>query len=240
MYTVKHRKTTGVQTECSTADLKDQSTQCGSTKASYLRNEKKENFTNYENLLQNYLWDKDFTLSWLKDEGLIAPSRICTICGLEMKLSGDRSDGYVWACRKQVNGKRHRCERSIREGSWFEKANLTIEEVLKFTHWWCQDLNQWKIKQQLQLGSPTAVDWDMFCREVCEVALFHGREKIGGPGKFLQIDESKIGKRKYHCGHVVEGQWVFQWHRGRFTQVFYCDSRGPKGRNFAKSDQTMD
>jgi len=51
-----------------------------------------------------------------------------------MKLveSGDRSDGYVWECRKQINGKWHRCE-SIGEGSWFEKANLTIEEVLKFT-----------------------------------------------------------------------------------------------------------
>lgn len=25
----------------------------------------------------------------------------------------------------------------------------------------------------------------------------------------MQIDESKIGKTKYHRGHVVEGQWVF-------------------------------
>ena len=91
-----------------------------------------------------------------------------------MKLveSGDRSDGYVRECRKQVNGKRHRCERSITEGSWFEKANLTIEEVLKFTYWLCQDLNQWQIKQQLQLCSHTTVDWDMFCQERCEVALF--------------------------------------------------------------------
>lgn len=79
MYTVKHRRTTGVQTGCSTVDRKDQRTQCGSTKGSYLRNEKTEKFTTYENLLQNYLWDKDFALSWLKDEGLIASSRICTI-----------------------------------------------------------------------------------------------------------------------------------------------------------------
>ena len=49
----------------------------------------------------------------------------------------------------------------------------------------------------------------MFCRKVCEVALFNGRENIGGPGKLVQIDESKIGKRKHHCGHVIEGQWVF-------------------------------
>ena len=33
--------------------------------------------------------------------------------------------------------------------------------------------------------------------------------KIGGPGKTVQIDESKIGKRNYHRGHHVEGQWVF-------------------------------
>ena len=211
MYTVIRRKTCGMQTGCSKADLKDQSTQCGSTQASYQRNEKQENFTSYENLLRDYLWDREFTLSWLREEGLIASSRNCTMCGSEMNWvrRGDRSDGYIWECRRQINGKRHRCERSIREGSWFENSNMTIEEVLKFTYWWCQDLNQWQIKQQLGLGSHTAVDWDMFCREVCEVALFDGREKIGGPGKLVQIDESKIGKRKYHRGHVVEGQWVF-------------------------------
>ena len=53
------------------------------------------------------------------------------------------------------------------------------------------------------------MDWDLFCRELCEVTLFENREKLGGPGKVVQIDESKIGKRKYHRGHVVEGQWVF-------------------------------
>ena len=103
----------------------------------------------------------------------------------------------------------HRCEKSIREGSWFEKSNLTIEEVLKFTYWCCQDLTQYQqIKRQLWLGSHTAIFWDMFCREVCEVGLFDGTEKIGGPGKLVQVDDGKI-KRQYHRGHVVEGQRVF-------------------------------
>ena len=47
MYTVKRRKTTGVQSGCSTADLKDQSTQCGDTNRSYERGGKKDNFTTY-------------------------------------------------------------------------------------------------------------------------------------------------------------------------------------------------
>ena len=34
-------------------------------------------------------------------------------------------------------------------------------------------------------------------------------EKVGGPGKIVEIDESKIGKRKFKRGHFVEGQWVF-------------------------------
>ncbi|XP_044185087.1 uncharacterized protein LOC114960844 [Acropora millepora] len=211
MYRVKRRAVSGVQAGCSTADLKDQGIQCSYAKGSYKRDDKEKNFTSYDDLLLRYLWDRDYTLSWLKAEGLIASSRTCGTCGSDMKWEacGDRSDGYVWQCRKQINGKRHWCERSIREGSWFENANMTLEEVMKFTYWWCQDLDQWQIKKQLGIGSHAAVDWDMFCREVCEVTLFEKREKIGGPGKLVQIDESKIGKRKYHRGHVVEGQWVF-------------------------------
>jgi transposase-like protein len=34
-------------------------------------------------------------------------------------------------------------------------------------------------------------------------------EMIGGTDKIVEIDESKFGKRKYHRGHRVEGQWVF-------------------------------
>ena len=41
------------------------------------------------------------------------------------------------------------------------------------------------------------------------MTLLERKDKIGGPGKAVQIDESKFGKRKYHRQHKVEGQWVF-------------------------------
>jgi transposase-like protein len=34
-------------------------------------------------------------------------------------------------------------------------------------------------------------------------------EKLGGPNKFVEVDESKFGRRKYRRGHHVKGQWVF-------------------------------
>lgn len=42
--------------------------------------------------------------------------------------------------------------------------------------------------------------------EVCDKRPIN---KICGPGIEVQIDESKLGKVKYHRGHRVEGVWVF-------------------------------
>lgn len=86
---------------------------------------------------------------------------------------------------------------------------MTLEEILKFTYRCCQDLEQSQITHELGLARGTGVDWDSFCREVCQITMFDSSQKIGGEGKIVQIDESKFGKQKYHRGHPVEGQWVF-------------------------------
>ena len=114
-----------------------------------------------------------------------------------------------WECRKQVNSKRHKAEVSIRKGTWFEKSKMTLEEILKLTYWRCQDLDQAQLKHEVGLAESTGVDWDSFFRKVCEITLLENSDKLGGKGKVVQIDESKFGKRKYHRGHHVEGQWVF-------------------------------
>ena len=44
---------------------------------------------------------------------------------------------------------------------------------------------------------------------VLHFAVMDQSEQIGGNGVEVEIDESKFGKRKYHRGHKVEGQWVF-------------------------------
>ena len=32
--------------------------------------------------------------------------------------------------------------------------------------------------------------------------------KIGGPGRIVEVDEAKFGKRKYQRGRIVQGSWV--------------------------------
>ena len=103
----------------------------------------------------------------------------------------DRSDGFTWQCRRRINSKRHKVEMSIRAGSWFAHSKMTMEEFLKYTYWWCHDLNQAQIRHGLGLVTHTGFDWDSFCREVCEITLMEESESIGGEGKVVQIDESK-------------------------------------------------
>ncbi len=49
----------------------------------------------------------------------------------------------------------------------------------------------------------------MFGREVCEEDVIRRSVPIGGPGIRVQIDETKVGKRKFNRGRRMDGQWVF-------------------------------
>ncbi|KAL7723132.1 hypothetical protein ACLKA6_012432 [Drosophila palustris] len=56
----------------------------------------------------------------------------------------------------------------------------------------------------------SVIDWKNFLREVyIDWSVTNSRPKLGGVGKVVEIDEAKVGKRKYNCGRVVEGQWLF-------------------------------
>ena len=76
----------------------------------------------------------------------------------------------------------------------------------------------------------------MFCRELCEVTIFERRERLEGPGKVVEINESKIGKRKFHHGHVLDTLLLllllpmgFRRNGARFPEMLYCDRRGQNG-----------
>lgn len=64
------------------------------------------------------------------------------------------------------------------------------------------------IMGEINITRDTAVDWSSFCREVVHYRMVINWNKIR-EGVTVEIDESKFGKRKYHRGHAVEGQWVF-------------------------------
>jgi hypothetical protein len=89
-----------------------------------------------------------------------------------------------------------------------------------FVSLWCDSVSLKVIAKQLKIGYKTTIDWASFCREVVFNGLLSNKEKIGGVDKIVEIDESKFGKRKYHRGHYVEGQWVFGGYERGSGRVF--------------------
>ena len=130
----------------------------------------------YDCLKDEVLGSKLTYIQWCMNEELMSCKRVCGHCNKKMNLV---------ECKDRSVGRR--TEISIQQGSGFDKSRFVTTSLFNIV-------------------SNTAVDWDSFCHETCEVTLSEPEEKIGGPSKIVQINERKFGKRKYDRGHCVEGQ----------------------------------
>ena len=104
---------------------------------------------------------------------------------------------HRWRCST------HHCKRakSIRANSWFSGSHLALQKILELTLVntsvrWCDE------------SKPTVIDWYDYCRDVCAEFMASHSEQIGGPGRVVEIDEAKFGKRKYNHGRHRDGRWV--------------------------------
>ena len=140
---------TGTQTP-SIGEKCNKETQCGISQGSYGQ-ERVHQKWRYHDLMVK-LEEKESLMTWLMSEGLLANDPICSVCEDQMQLvkCNGQSDGFKWECRRQINKKRHKVEKSIRDGSWFGQSNMTLEEVLQFSYWWCQDLDQALTRRSLR------------------------------------------------------------------------------------------
>ncbi len=94
-------------------------------------------------------------------------------------------------------------------GSWFAKSNLTLAKILNLTYYWLHSYIQVQTQFELHISSISSVDWYMFAREVCKNDVIYHSVPIGGPGKRVQIDETKVGKHKFNQGREMDCQCVF-------------------------------
>jgi len=90
-------------------------------------------------------------------------------------------------------------------------VNMTFEQTIRES----------SIIDQQQISRETVADRFSFCREVCMAALdeqFKQEGLLGSIGEVVEIDECKIGRRKYERGRIVEGSWILGMiHRGNLA-----------------------
>ena len=62
--------------------------------------------------------------------------------------------------------------------------------------------------RETSVSERMAADWYNFFRDVCAQYFFDHPIITKGPGKIVEIDESKFGKWKCNQGRAVDGYWV--------------------------------
>lgn len=153
-----------------------------------------------------------------EENDMVHSQKQCRTHRVSMKLakSTNRSFGS-WICTKGKCKSKSKTSRTV--GTFFENINIDLVHVFyliyAFAHKWTfnMTINEDPLKEEKQqcLSRSTVSDWFNYCREsvvIYQIEKNEFRGKIGGPGKIVQIDESKFGKRKYNRGRHVEGNWV--------------------------------
>ncbi|KAL4703634.1 hypothetical protein ACJJTC_007661 [Scirpophaga incertulas] len=149
-----------------------------------------------------------------EEQGLLPTEKMCTYHKKSMNLESISGQLGQFRCRK---GKCRSKSVSRAKGTWFENARLPLPLIFQIMYMYSADYTYEAVRRETShwrestLSPVTISDWFNYCREsVIVYQLEHKdeQEKIGGPGKIVQIDESKFGKRKYNRGRNIEGHWV--------------------------------
>jgi hypothetical protein len=69
-----------------------------------------------------------------------------------------------------------------------------LQEIIFLTYDIVRHEPAHQIRNEHSFSSHTVAEWGMFCRETMLVFMECCSEKIGGPNKTVEVDESKFGR----------------------------------------------
>ncbi|KAL0861609.1 hypothetical protein ABMA27_009108 [Loxostege sticticalis] len=134
-----------------------------------------------------------------EERGLLPTEKMCT---RQLRYAIGWLVGQ-FRCRK---GKCRNKSYSRAAGTWFVNARLPLPLMFQIMYMFSVDYTYEAVRRETSdmreevLSQATIADCFNYCREatiVYQLEHEESREKIGGPGKIVQIDESKFERRKY-------------------------------------------
>lgn len=151
--------------------------------------------------LANIFLSEEDCIRYLISEGVIAESKICISCNKDMLLNLKRK---TYRCSTQTC----RREISILKHTFFSNCKLQLNKFMYLIHEFLHNMPITNIIEVTGIQSESVVAWTSYVRQLLGDNVHMESVQIGGPGVIVEVDETKMGKRKYNRGHHVEGVWV--------------------------------
>jgi hypothetical protein len=165
-------------------------------------------------LINKYFEDKEPAIKWGQDHGLLPKEIKCQAHQQVLKIDTTRKGLGEARCRK--GNCRDKSATMLSKGTWFEVSRLSIYQEMSIILGYADNESYEKVMKETArpkeilpqpsdleatsiLGSKTIADRFQDLRRLIMEDFLERQEyrgKIGGPGKIVQIDESKFGKPK--------------------------------------------
>lgn len=150
--------------------------------------------------IKGILEDELECIKYLQELEIIYKRLNCPKCRKPMKIR----DNKLYYC----NNRNCRMSQSIFTNSWFENARLPVNKVLEIYYLWLLKVPMTSIMIYTGNASNTITNHVNNIRDLIGSQIQLHKQKIGGQGIIVEIDETKIGRNKYHRGKPVQGVWV--------------------------------
>ena len=161
--------------------------------------------------LQDIFANEQLAIQYLHAHGCLEIPDVCPQCGWNVEYRPNRNIRVKCGRRAcvQNNGT---FTQSIFDSTFFMGSRIKANVLLHFLYLlfvWGTSNKQ--VEAHFWWSSKTTVDWMRFVQQLMGEMVLDNIEnyQVGGPGIEVQVDEAKLGKRKYNRGHRVEGVWVF-------------------------------
>ena len=155
-------------------------------------------------LLQTHLRDEVSCRDWMREMGLLPKSLKCDQCGQSMVFHSptvEHKDGsfFCTVCHKR---------KSPRSGTIFSRSHLSLNTLLQIMIRWFQNDSTPTIKRECRVTYRTISKVREMMIAFCTQYMLKKSEKIGGPGRVVEVDECLLHRRKHHVGRGKDPGWV--------------------------------
>ena len=158
-----------------------------------------EFFKNLKHIFDN----EDDTLNYLIENKFVNKFDNCNKCNHDTKLSFMRK---TYVC------KYYKCRKALSlslKGTIFNNLKLPLNIQLHILFLFLGKAPSSFISSSLQIDKNSVSRYNKVSRKyIKDKELINPRNKIGEGNEIIEIDKTKITKRKYNKDHKVEGAWI--------------------------------
>lgn len=144
--------------------------------------------------------DEKLAIEYLISNYVLETEKKCWYCKSKMNINFTRK---TFRCIKT----RCRKEISLFKNTILDNSKLDVNIILQIWYFYLIQLPMDGIINFTGCSSNTVTSYCTLLRNIISQSLDVEECKIGGEGIIVEVDETKLGKRKYNRGHRVEGVW---------------------------------